>query len=78
MADTIQNTAASAFSRASRTTHTPLIRLQAARQRVDLACIACPHWDYETDSFSSDRSDCCDELEVARRELRAARKAVRP
>lgn len=76
MADTTSNTAQRTNSRAPRTTvHTPLIRLQAARRHFVAAQEACPHWDFES---GGEGHGCCLELDSARRELGAARKAVRP
>lgn len=53
------------------TTHSPLIRLQAARRNYEAAQGACVHWDGE----SSGDYECCRELDDAGRELSAARKA---
>lgn len=57
------------------TAHTPLIRFQAAREHFEAALECCPHWDYENGGEAG--HGCCHELEDARRELSAARKAVR-
>lgn len=54
--------------------HSPTIRLQNARRRLELAREECPHWDFEADS--DDTHDCCHEVRQAKRELRAARDAA--
>lgn len=54
------------------TTHSPLIRLQAARRNYEAAQGACVHWDMESDGCDH---ECCRELDDAGRELSAARKA---
>jgi hypothetical protein len=55
--------------------HSPLIRLQDAQRHYDAAQAACPHWDYEDSTEAG--YGCCHEMEDARRELSAARKAYR-
>lgn len=55
-------------------THTPLIRLQAARTRYQTAQENCAHWDYEDEGLPCVAA-CCDELRHAQNELRDARRA---
>lgn len=52
--------------------HTSLIRLQAAETRYQIAVESCPHWDYEGDGAGH---PCCDELEDAKHERKAAQRA---
>jgi phage-related protein len=54
-------------------THTPLIRLQAAKRSLELAQQNCPHWDYESDGCGY---DCCREMDEADRELFLAKQAM--
>lgn len=55
------------------TSHTPLIRLQAAKRNYEFAAEACPHWDYETEGAEH---DCCIALIDAHLELKLARRAM--
>ena len=56
------------------TRHTPLIRYQAAAQRVRLAREACTHWDYDHGPDAG--LDCCYEYRDALKERKAARAAI--
>ena len=55
-------------------THTPQIRLAAARRTYEAAQERCPHWD----EFGSCETacDCCYDLDDARREYRLAKRAA--
>ncbi len=53
---------------------TPMVRLAAAKRRLLDAEGECPHWDYDQDG---DGHDCCDEVRLARREVRLARAALK-
>jgi hypothetical protein len=56
-------------------THSPLIRYQAAQLRVDRAAEQCPHWYYE--SASEEPHDCCAELYDSLIERNKARRVWR-
>lgn len=54
--------------------HSPTIRLQDARRRLELAREECPHWDMEDDN--DDTHACCHEVREAKREFHKAKSAV--
>lgn len=56
-------------------THTPQIRLAAARVRTARAWEACTHWDYEGDGEPAAGHACCQEVADARAEVQAAPRA---
>lgn len=56
--------------------HSPIIRLQDARDELDRAYAACPHGDYEAGTHEGAAHECCYRVDEARRELRNARNLV--
>ena len=57
--------------------HSPVIRLQTARSRCNLAQECCPHFGIDGYFDGIDLRDCCYEVLDAQNELRLARRAIK-
>lgn len=57
--------------------HSPQIELANARLALGIAQTACPHWDFNDQSFDCiELHDCCYTLDECRRRVKVAKRAA--